>query len=170
MSRRHNCFRYVHAYPDRWLFEPQFHPRYPGLWCYRWSSTYFGGMALLFHNSFRCLMLLFFGDDSALLATPQWAFSLFKNINKHSPRSCREAIATLWFLWAWGLGYGSVLILIFYSPTATFLVQIWFASRIWMISMRKNVLLPALIALLASASWGKIRTIIYVRVCLPAHI
>ncbi|KAJ3866903.1 hypothetical protein EV359DRAFT_79088 [Lentinula novae-zelandiae] len=73
-----------------------------GLWCYRWSSTYFG-------------------DDSALLATPQ------------------EAIATLWFF-----------------PTATFLVQIWFASRIWMISMRKNVLLPALIALLASASWGKI--------------
>ncbi|KAJ3922168.1 hypothetical protein F5877DRAFT_75524 [Lentinula edodes] len=63
--------------------------------------------------------LIFFGDDSALLATPQ------------------EAIATLWFF-----------------PTATFLVQIWFASRIWMISMRKNVLLPTLIALLASASWA----------------
>ncbi|KAJ4488285.1 hypothetical protein J3R30DRAFT_914628 [Lentinula aciculospora] len=71
-----------------------------GLWSYRWSSTYYG-------------------DTSALLATPQ------------------EAVATLWFF-----------------PTTTFIVQLWFASRIWMISMEKNLSLPALIVLLASASWA----------------
>ncbi|KAJ3742009.1 hypothetical protein DFH05DRAFT_1503563 [Lentinula detonsa] len=71
-----------------------------GLWCYRWSSSYFG-------------------NASALLATPQ------------------EAIATLWFF-----------------PTTTFIVQLWFAARIWMISMRKNLILPALIAILSSGSWA----------------
>ncbi|KAJ3840486.1 hypothetical protein F5878DRAFT_613031 [Lentinula raphanica] len=71
-----------------------------GLWCYRWSSTYFG-------------------DVTALLATPE------------------EAIATLWFF-----------------PTTTFIVQLWFATRIWMISARKNIVLPAVIAVLGSGSWA----------------
>ncbi|KAF9070326.1 hypothetical protein BDP27DRAFT_1447012 [Rhodocollybia butyracea] len=43
--------------------------------------------------------------------------------------------------------------LLAFFPTTALIVQLWFACRIWMLSMRKNVWLPTMIALLAAVSW-----------------
>ncbi|KAE9406982.1 hypothetical protein BT96DRAFT_171246 [Gymnopus androsaceus JB14] len=44
--------------------------------------------------------------------------------------------------------------LLFLFPTTTIIVQLWFACRIWAITMRRNTWLPALIVTLAFASWS----------------